>query len=54
MFCAVIGTVRAAFVVARGAVVDGADEDADNDDCKNSGRNAGVVEDRVARGVRVR
>lgn len=41
-------------VMARGAVVDRADEREEDDDGENDGRNAGIVEERVASGVRRR
>ncbi len=52
MLAAVRRTVRrAALVMARRAVVECANEHAEDDDGKNRGRKPGASEDRVARGI---
>ena len=53
VFGAVARTVRStAVVMARRGVVNGANEAAEDDDCKNRRRKAGMIENRVTRGVR--
>jgi hypothetical protein len=47
MFCAVLGAVFVT-VMARGTVVDGADEHAEDDEGENNCSNAGMIEEWVA------